>query len=190
MKHGLISVINRPLNAFTQNKLVRLATYENAYKDLDDNLAEEKFNECIALLKNKWSEASDELTKEDDFDHVEVISQFKTLWNTLPTPDAVEQVYFGHIFPFVAKIWGKNLSAEESRPFYDLMEYSQTYSRMILSGKALEFKNQAQQIGLISKNEDRSFSVLAIETYLDYCFDYVLVGMKKPDYVDQLKQFF
>ena len=39
-RHGLISVINRPLNAFTQNSLVRLATYENVYKDLDEKKSE------------------------------------------------------------------------------------------------------------------------------------------------------
>lgn len=190
MRHGLISVINRPLNAFTQNKLVRFATYENVYKDLDEKKAEKKFNECMSLLRAKWAEGSDETTTSDDFDHVEIVTQFKTLWNTLPTPDAVEQVYFGHIFPFVARVWGKSLTSLESKPFYDLMEYSQIYSRINLSTKALEFKNQAQQVGLLPEEDGKPFAVMAVETYLDYGFDYVLVGMKKPEYVDQMKHLF
>ncbi|MBC7713130.1 MAG: aldo/keto reductase [Rhizobacter sp.] len=190
MRHGFISVINRPLNAFTHNKLVRFATYENVYANLDEKKAEEKYTECMNILRTKWTESSDETTTADDFDDVEVISQFKTLWNSLPTPDAVEQVYFNHIFPFVARIWGKSLTALESKPFYELMEYSQVYSRRNLSTKAIEFKNQALQVGLLPEQEDKPFAVMAVETYLDYGFDYVLVGMKKPEYVAQMKHLF
>ena len=70
------------------------------------------------------------------------------------------------------------------------MEISQLYSRRNLSEKAIEFKKQAQQIGLLPDSDDRPFSTMAIETYLDYGFDYVLVGMKKVEYVDQLKHLF
>lgn len=190
MQNDLISVVNRPLNAFTQNKLVRLATYENDYKDLDNKKAEEAFETAMTVLKGKWDEASDEVVTADDFNEIEIIKQFKTLWNDLPTPDAVEQVYFAHIFPFIGKVWGRSLTAAESVPFYNLMEYSQLYSRRNLSNKAIEFRNQAQQVGLLPEDADKKFSVMAIETYLDYGFDYVLVGMKKPEYVDQLKHLF
>jgi aryl-alcohol dehydrogenase-like predicted oxidoreductase len=190
MRHGFLSVVNRPLNAFTQNKLVRLATYESAYEDLDDKASEAHFDSVLALLKQKWNESSDEVTTDDDFDQVEIIVQFKNLWNTLPTPDAVEQVYHAHIFPFIARLWGGSLTAEESKPFYKLMEISHVYSRRILSTKALEFKAQAEQVGLLPENADKPFATMAIETYLDYGFDYVLVGMKKPEYVDQLKELF
>jgi aryl-alcohol dehydrogenase-like predicted oxidoreductase len=190
MAHGLISVINRPLNAFTQSSLVRLATYEDVYKDLDDKKSLALFEAALSLIKEKWDESSDETTTSDDFYEVEMIKQFKTLWNTLPTPDAVEQVYYAHIFPFIARVWGSNLTPEESQPFYDLMDLSHVYARRNLSNRALEFKKQAQEVGLIPDDQNKPFAVMAIETYLDYGFDYVLVGMKKLEYVDQLKALF
>lgn len=190
MQHGFKSVINRPLNAFTQNNLVRLATYESTYENLDNKEAKETFELCMKLLRDKWIEGSDEVTTADDFNDVDIIKQITGLWNTLPTPDAVEQVYFGHLFPFAARLWGGGLTPAESQPFYKLMEYSLVYSRRNLSVKALDFKKQAQQIGLLPEGEERPFATMAIETYLDYGFDYVLVGMKKPEYVDQLKHLF
>ena len=190
MQNNLLSVINRPLNAFTQSSLIRLATYENMYKDLDEKKAEALFQKSMKILKDKWAESSDETTTEDDFNEVGMIKQFSGLWNTMQTPDAVEQVYFGHFFPFIARLWGKSLTPTESQPFYELMEVSQVYSRRNLSNKALEFKKQAQQVGLLPDEEDRPFATMAIETYLDYGFDYVLVGMRKPEYVDQLKHLF
>lgn len=190
MQNNLLSVVNRPLNAFTQSSLIRLATYEDMYKELDEKKSQVLFEKCMQILKDKWAEGSDETTSADDFNEVYMIKQFSGLWNTLQTPDAVEQVYFGHFFPFVARVWGKSLTPSESAPFYELMEVSQVYSRRNLSNKALEFKKQAQQAGLLPSEEDRPFATMAIETYLDYGFDYVLVGMRKPEYVDQLKHLF
>lgn len=190
MQNNLLSVVNRPLNAFTQSSLIRLATYEDMYKDLDEKKAEALFEKCMTILKDKWAEGSDETTTADDFNEVDMIKQFTGLWNTLQTPDAVEQVYYGHFFPFIARVWGKSLTPAESQPFYDLMEVSQIYSRRNLSNKAIEFKKQAQQVGLLPDEESRPFATMAIETYLDYGFDYVLVGMRKPEYVDQLKHLF
>ncbi len=190
MQNGLTTVVNRPLNAFTNNKLVRLATYEDAYKDLDDKKSQELYEKCIGLVKAKWDEVSDDTTTSDDFFQVEMIKQFSELWNTLPTPDAVDQVYLGHFFPFIARVWGGGLTPEESKPFYELLETSHLYARKNLSLKALEFKNQAQQVGLLPEDNSKVFSVMAVETYLDYGFDYVLVGMRKPEYVNQMKHLF
>ncbi len=194
-KHELISVINRPLNAFTQGQLVRLATYENALNAEDEKLAIDKFNQCMQLMKAKW-EASiandqDGLIDEQDFNELEIIKQFTNLWNKLPTPDAVEQVYYAHFFPFLARMWGSGgLSPDEAKPFYQLLDYSERFSRMQLSKKAQTFRQQAQDVGLLPLNVEKPFAVMAIETYLDYGFDYVLVGMKKPEYIDQLKHLF
>lgn len=190
-EHDLVSVVNRPLNAFTQNTLVRLATYESTYESLDVEKVQGLFDHCMGLVKAKWMQAADDVTNADDFEHVELIQQFKTVWKTLPTPDAVEQVYFGHFFPFIARLWGNGgLSAEEAKPFYELLHYSEVYSRKNLSKKALEFKTQAISVGLLPNEENKAFAVMAVETYLDYGFDYVLVGMKKPEYVDQMKHLF
>lgn len=191
MANGLTTVVNRPINAFTQNKLVRLATYEEQTKNLDDKKAQELFDHAMGLVKTKWDEAADENTTADDFHEVEMIKQFTELWNNLPTPDAVDQVYYGHFFPFISRVWGgQGLSAEEAQPFYQLMETSYLYSRRNLSDKALEFKKQAMSVGLLPDDGERPFSVMAVETYLDYGFDYILVGMRKPEYVDQMKALF
>ncbi len=190
MKNNLLSVVNRPLNAFTKDGLIRLATYEDQYKDLNDQNAQVIFENAINILKKKWDESSDENITSEDFYEIGMIKQFTELWKSLKTPDAVEQVYFTHFFPFIARVWGKGLTPEESQPFYDLMEASQLYSRRNLSNRANEFKKQAQQIGLLPDSDARPFATMVIETYLDYGFDYVLVGMKKPEYVDQLKHLF
>lgn len=191
--NNLITMSNRPLNAFTNDQLVRLATYESATKNLDEAKAEENYQQCMQQLKNKWQEASsdDETSDSEDFEGITLIKQFKELWKTLPTPDAVDQVYHGHFFPFIARVWGESgLNAKESAPFYQLLEDSHLYARKNMTAKALSFKSQAENVGLIPAHSDKPFSVDVIETYISYGIDYVLLGMKKPEYVDQVSHLF
>ena len=191
--HNLTTMINRPLNAFTNNQLVRLATYETFTKTFNEDLALGDFNDAMTLVKKKWLEgaASDELVDEQDFNEVGLIKQFNELWNTLPTPDAVEQVYYGHFFPFLARIWGNGgLSPKEAEPFYKLMEHSLLYARKNMTKKALEFKSQAASVGLVPVESSSPFSVDVLETYLNYGFDFILLGMRRPEYVSQVSHLF
>jgi aryl-alcohol dehydrogenase-like predicted oxidoreductase len=191
--NGLITMVNRPLNAFKENKLVRLATYEFLLENFDEEEATKDFENGMKLIEEKWklSSADDEMAQGEDFLEISLIKQFKELWNTLPSPDAVDQIYHGHFFPFLARIWGNGgLTALEADPFYKLFGHSQFFARKNMTKKALEFKAQAAAVGLIDSESTQPFAVEVLETYLNYGFDYVLVGMRKPEYVNQLSRYF
>ena len=190
--NNLITISNRPLNAFSQNSLVRLATYSEIIESLDEEKAEAQFNLVMKTIEAKWLEEhqKDGEAEIEKLEDVTLIKQFKDIWKQLPSPDSVDQVYFGNLFPFVAQIWGGNLTVEESQPFYELYEFSQKYSRKNLDSKARKFRDQAISVGLIEEINERDFAKEVIATYLNYGIDYVLVGMKKTEYVDQLKSLF
>lgn len=191
--NGLMTMSNRPLNAFVNNQLVRLATYEFLTNGHDEEKAQRQFEKCMSLIEEKWNQAlqDDQLVDREDFGELVLIKQFVELWRTLPTIDAVEQVYFGHLFPFIARIWGGNgLSAKEAAPFYELLEHSYLFARKNMTNKALHFKSQAQGVGIIPAHSTQALSVEVIETYLNYGIDFVLLGMKNVDYVNQVKHLF
>lgn len=192
-KNNLITMTNRPLNAFSGDQLVRLATYEFMTKDFDQLKAQGDFDKAMSVIEKKWleSQSTDDQAIGEDFRDIPLIKQFSGLWNTLSTPDAVEQVYYGHFFPFIARIWGAGgLTAAESSPFYELFEDSLKFARINMSKRAHEFQKQASDVGLIPVENDRPFAVDVIEAYLNYGFDYVLLGMRKPEYVTQVAHLF
>jgi len=191
--NGLTTMANRPLNAFTSDQLVRLATYEVFTKNLDEDKAEKNYQECMRQLKEKWNQArsEDEMSEGEELDDVTLIKQFKELWKTLPTDDAVDQVFHGHFFPFIARVWGEaGLNGKEAAPFYQLLEDAHLFARKNMTKKALTFKAQAEQVGLLPEHSEKPFATEVIEAYLAYGLDYVLLGMKKPEYVDQVKHLF
>ncbi|OUR97934.1 hypothetical protein A9Q84_06990 [Halobacteriovorax marinus] len=178
-------MINRPLNAFKGDQLIRLATYDKTHPVVDETYAQKVFVTALMTLEKRFKEEEPEET----IYNLPLVKQFNDMWNTVRTQDAVEQLYFSHFFPFIARIWGADLTPEESQPFYDLYDVSLAYARMNMTKVAKDFEEQAISAGLIEAGET-PLQVRLLEKYLTYPIDYVLVGMKSSDYVSQLKHLF
>ena len=183
---GIKTAINRPLNAFSNGNLIRLAHYDPFLIFMDKSEGEELFKKCVTLMDEKILESGE---KDETFLDLPLAQQFEGLYHNLPTEDAVEQVYMGHFFPMVARIWGGDLTPEASIPFYDLFDYSTNRARQRMTAVAKDFEAQAINSGLITSGED-SLQERVISKYLEYGFDRILVGMKRKIYVDQMKKFF
>lgn len=181
---GLKTAINRPLNAFVNGNLVRLADYDPFLIFMDKEQGEELYQKCITLLNEKVKDSD----PDEDVKEIPLIKQFKELYHDLPSEDAVQQVFMGHFFPLVARIYGGDLSAEDSIPYYELYDYSVNRSRQVMSAKANDFAKQAIESGLLLEGPG-SLQEKLIQKYEDYGFDRILVGMKRKIYVDQLKTF-
>ena len=189
-QHGLTILINRPFNVIKPNgELVRLATYDDLQlKNFDVSKAREHFETCMKIIGDKWNSLRE--SDDEKLDDVEMIGQFKNLYDKLTSTDAVDQVYFGHLFPFLASLWGgQGLNKDEAKPFYELLEYSQLFARKNMSDKARAFDSEARKLGLLP-DEDTPLTRRAINAYYSYGVDFVLVGMRKPEYVNQLKDLF
>jgi hypothetical protein len=183
---GLKTMINRPLNAITDQGLVRLANYEVS-EVLTEDYVNSEFNRLIAPLNNKWEETKEEV--DEKLFEVSIMKQFAALWNKQNSVDAVEQIFFEYLFPFIAQVWGSNLTAKESQPFYELFDLASDLAKKNMNERANQFKEQAINKGLLFE-EDEDLSVMAIRKYQTFGIDIILVGMKDPKYVDKLKSFF
>lgn len=181
---GLKTAINRPLNAFVNGNLVRLADYDPFLIFMDKAQGEELYQKCITLLNEKVKDSD----PDEDVKEIPLIKQFEELYHDLPSEDAVQQVFMGHFFPLVARIYGGDLSPEDSIPYYELYDYSVNRSRQVMSAKANDFAKQAIVSGLLFEGPG-SLQEKLIQKYEDYGFDRILIGMKRKIYVDQLKIF-
>lgn len=185
--NGIKTLANRPLNAFTDQGLLRLATYDHSFPQVTAKEANDQMEKCLQILDEKIKERDQDI----DIRDIPLIKQIKSMWMTLATPDACEQVFFQNFYPLVAKIWGgKGLKKEESVPFFSLFEMACLLSREKMSERAISFRDTAEKKGLIPIDHEKELPILAIETYLEWGVDHVLVGMKREFYVKDLTQFF
>ncbi len=188
--NGLTTIINRPLNVIKPSgELLRLATYDHfMLKNFDVNKAHDHFLHCMDLIEAKWNSLRE--SEDEKLDEVEMIGQFKKLYDKLPSPDAVDQVYFTHLFPFLASLWGgAGLDKDEAKPFYELLECSYLFARKNMNDRAHAFDAEAKRMGLLP-DDDSDLAVRVLSAYFSYGVDYVLVGMRKPEYVTQLRALF
>lgn len=186
-KNKIKTLVNRPLNAFTDQGLLRLATYHNFFPQIPKKEALEQMETCLKILEQKIKERDEDLKIRE----IPLIKQIVSMWMTLPSPDACEQVFFQNFYPLVAKIWGgTGLKKEESVPFFSLFEIATLLSREKMSERAMNFRDTAEKKGLIPIEHEKELSVLAIETYLNWGADHVLVGMKREGYVTEMASFF
>lgn len=177
------TMANRPLNAFEQGGLLRLAEFRD-FHFLEKKSAEIYFQEAIEALEGKWKSLGEDLK---DLHGIPLFSQFKQVWNNLPSPDAVDQVFMGHFFPFLANIWGEaGVPPQEAQVFYDLYEVATELSRKEMNQKANGFRSELEDNGVISPQDQRPLSLILCQLYLEAGVDHILVGMRNKTYVEDL----
>lgn len=183
----LTTLANRPLNAFSsEGQLVRLAVYQEADK-FDAKKAQAQWDQVYEIMQTQYNLRAQGEDEEEvpAFEKVPLIKQLKEIWMTLPSPDAVDQVFQGHLFPFVAQLWGGHLTPEQSTPFYELYDLAQQASRLQMNIRAKTFQKQAQDSGLLPHEEDKELSQQAVDFILSKSVDHVLLGMRDVSYVNQ-----
>lgn len=182
---GLTTLANRPLNAFSsEGQLVRLAVYKQA-DEFDSKKAQAQWDKVYEIMQAQYNLRAQDEEEAPSFENVPLIKQLKDIWMTLPSPDAVDQVFQGHLFPFVAQLWGGHLTPEQSTPFYELYDLAQEASRLQMNIRARTFQKQAQDSGLLPAEEDQELAQQAVDFILDKSVDHVLLGMRDVNYVKQ-----
>jgi len=185
--YGLKTIINRPLNSFTDHGLLRLAIYAVDEMYEDEKNAEILFNKLIQPLVIKWLEV-----REDDQDKlfdIPLMKQISNMWYKQFSQDGVEQIFFGYFFPLIANIYGRDLEASESQNYYQLFEHALEFAKVNMNKRASQFEEKALNQGLLFE-KDIPLTHKVIEKYISFGIDYILVGMRKKDYVDDLKEYF
>lgn len=184
---GLKTIINRPLNSFSEQGLLRLAIYPVDQKYTDKKNADVIFNKCIEPLVVKWLEVRED--EGDKLFDIPLMKQITSIWHNQNSKDAVDHVFMAYFFPLVANIWGKDLTAKESQSFYDLYDHAVEFSKHNMNERARQFEKQAIDKGLLFES-DKTLSQKVIEKYDGFGVDYILVGMRKKSYVDDMKEYF
>ncbi|MBI2521472.1 MAG: aldo/keto reductase [Bdellovibrio sp.] len=184
--NNLVTMANRPLNAFAPDGFLRLAQYVSMIPTL---------HECGEMLSERLEMLQRIVDQRHVEEHINIhelpfIKQFKEIWATLPTPDVVEQVFICNFFPLIAQLYGSALSLEESKPYYMLYDIALSRSRQLMTERASKYRVKLEDEGIIVPHANQPLPVLAIQKYLEWGVDHVLVGMKRPQYVRELQAFF
>ena len=174
---GMKTIANRPLNAFKDNELVRLAYYEVDEKLVDPYFQKSCWDQMFQGILKKWQERGG---VEQELREMPLMSQVKEVWNELPSADAVNQVFLEHFFPLLTKIWGKSLDEKESEPYFGLYDLAMASALHTSNQKTRNWEDSAD----LNRPQDQKLQRFVCEKYKEFGIDHVLVGMRRKEYVE------
>ena len=182
-QNGLVTFGNRPLNAKLGQGSIRLATYDEVIVGLDEAQDAVLFAECVELVRERlhWLGVSAE-----PFDFA-VLRLLNERWMCLPGPETVEQLFHAELYPFVEHLYEGKVPNHVRQAFLRLQQQAQRYARRTLSERARDLKQRLVQEGQLPVGDDRPLPAVVCERYLTAGLDHVLVGMRTPRYVDDLR---
>jgi aryl-alcohol dehydrogenase-like predicted oxidoreductase len=183
---GIVTLINRPLNANSANGPVRLAAYEEEVRGLDEARDGQVLEECLGLVRQRLDEVGivDDVT---EFVPLQVIS---ASWSSFTSTDMANQVFDRHVWPFLDQLYEGSIDEATVNAFTKLKQLVILYARRSMTRQARALRQRLIEQGLIAPHDTRPLPLIACQSYLNAGIDHVLVGMRTPKYVDGLRSIF
>lgn len=173
---GLITLVNRPLNAMTPRGPVRLTT-----EDADPGDSAAILAEAMNRMHRRLRDAG-----EEDIMLFDVLRVLSTRLTSLGTVEAVEALFAAHFFPLVDAL--AELEEEgDAEAFQALYATAMAHAKRNNAEAARVIREGAEDEGLIPR-DGRPLPVAACERLFAWGADHVLVGMRRPEYVEQLQE--
>ncbi|MGB8192720.1 MAG: aldo/keto reductase [Chitinophagaceae bacterium] len=194
--HNLVIFSNRPLNLHTANGFIRLATYALQLSPDEERQAENNFSRFIELIDKKLTEMNAGCTALD----LEVIQHVKNNWNRMGNQAAVDVVFRDFLQPLLNTLFGGTLplhcwtggsmTKEEIDVVGNFYRSCLKYAEITMTKNCKVYVRELVNQGILDENDTRPLPLQACSAYLESGIDHVLTGMRKVEYVDELKMLF
>jgi len=183
---GLVTFCNRPLNANTAAGPFRIATYDEAIRDLDETEEGKIFAKCLDLIHRQLRRVG--LAEEPmDFPVLQFLRDSRT---EIVDSELVTQIFQERFYPFLNKLYEGSIPQEEIGIYWKLQQNVMLYSRRAITRQVLALRRRMIDQGEVLKDDPRPMATIACDQYLKSGIDHVLVGMRRMEYVDTLKELF
>lgn len=183
--NGLITLSNRPLNAHTPDGALRLASYPEDLIPVCEERDRDVVEDWLERIRSQLR-AIGEL---DDPLAFEVVRHLSKHWMDIGNPEAVEQIFYEYLYPFLMRLYGESIPEEDRIVHAAFYEVALRHSRLTRARKTQLFRDALVQRGDLPPG-DQPLPLLVCERYLRAGIDCVLVGMRKARYVESLKPLF
>lgn len=183
-RNGLVTFANRPLNALRDGKALRLATCE--VLPADSSAGEEAWHDCRAWVARRMQALGIE-GQPEEFDVLALLGQ---RWQDFDTTEAATYVFESVLFPLLSRLSGGHVADDREMAAFNRFYASVlAHARANMSAQAEAVRRESIAAGTL-RDDGRPLAVAACESYLQSGIDHVLVGMRRTEYVDQLRDLF
>jgi aryl-alcohol dehydrogenase-like predicted oxidoreductase len=178
----VVTISNRPLNANSANHGIRLADRRDEPGEADEKREQALLEQFLHSIQTRLEEIGAE-EKAMDFTPVQVIVHGL---RSFGSPDVVDQVFEHRLAPFLARLYEDEMGGSVAKQIEDLRQTAASHAARAAAGQAKAVRERLVGEGIIDAMDSRSLSRIVCERYLNQGIDHVLVGMRRPAYVEDL----
>lgn len=186
---GVVTLANRPLRALTASGPVRLATYNDVGDaDASDDPTERKepFEECVSLIRAQLVRRG----IMDDPGEFGIVKFLRESWTSLGDPDLVQELIELRLGAFLSQLYGQSLPSADRECYARFLRCALVNARRLTTSRAIALRRDLVAAGLLPAGEARPLALLACGHCLEAGIDHVLAGMRRPEYVETLRELF
>lgn len=180
--NGIVTLANRPLNALVDGTALRLSDSMDA-GDVDRARDAAAFELWLEKLRHQMASRG---YSQDPLD-VPVLGYFAQNWMQLPGPEAVTALVHAGIRPLYDHLYGPHPPEADRAALANVVQLAVRYSIRQAVTEARHARRRLVEEGVIADDDDRPLAVIACDFGLRSGIDHVLVGMRRPEYVQQLQ---
>ena len=183
---GLVTFANRPLNAKSAFGPVRLADYIDRVAPCDAASGDAVFDHCVDIVAKQLKSIGSTDTPMD----FTVMQFLRDSWMRIGHPDLVQQIFTERLHPFLDRLYGGEITREDAAVFAELQWHATLHSLDHAAEKTEGVRRELESRGVIAPGDSRPLAVISCARGLESGVDHVLVGMRRPEYVDCVKALF
>lgn len=176
-KDDIIAIGNRPISSMGIQGPIRLVDSYHASECDND-----KFEECVKLV----NQALDEGDIPHQASEFAVIQFLRDNRHGVDDPELLDAIFNKHVWPFVSDLCGAEPITSTHMAFVRLHQsLRQQIVFKICGGGGI--RSRLIDEGLVDRDDTRPLQVIACEHGLISGLNHVLVGMRRPEYVSDLR---
>ncbi|MCP5059225.1 MAG: hypothetical protein GY937_21170 [bacterium] len=181
--HGLVTLANRPLNAKVGGRPLRLA---DGGDGLDTECVDESVDRVFDRVKGLVERRLASRPTEAGPDALANLDGLRLRWGALDHVDVVEALFQGLIFPSIIGLYPDGIQPDAQGAIMDLRSCARRHALVAMREKARTLRAHLAASGAIRGGDGRPLEVIACEAVMKLGVEHVLVGMRRPGYVEGL----
>ncbi len=182
-KNHLNTLSFRPLSAFSADKFLRLATYEEVSKDFNYSESQRILEDFIDLLEFEILDKFGQITMDD----YAFFTFLRRNWVELHDFDQLDYIFNDAIPIFIKKIKDNKIINDKVD---NLQRVGSVQIRFDMTKRGNEFRKKAIKEGIIPDNPEKELATLAFETYKKWKIDFVSLNFREIGDIQKLTKFF
>ena len=180
MPHGVRTIANRPLNAFFDGGLTRLAL--TGPRASDDGA----WQRCVSLVSSRLQE----LDRPEPWTSFRPMQFLRDSRKEIPDLDLLDTIWERQIVPFIEAVFDGGSLGDARDAFEDLHLDARASTLLALELRTRAGVAHLLREGLLEQDSDEPLAMAACRYCLDAGADHVVVGMRRAEYVTQLAPLF